>query len=138
MRTVAAGIDSVIANQRLIAGLVKDLASEELAVREAATKGLLAGGYPALVAFKDAAASAMPEEVRARAGEIAKQLAAKGFTIPAHGIVGDNLRFVRAVHTLEAIGGADARAQIERIATISSKDDRANVLALAALKRMRK
>ena len=128
VRTVAAGINSVMANQRLIAGLVKDLASEELAVRVAATKNLLAGGYPALVAVKDAAARAMPEEVRARAGEIAKQLAAKGFTIPAHGIAGDNLRLVRAVHALEAIGGADARAQIERIATISSKDDRANAL----------
>ena len=52
VRTVAAGIDSVMANQRLIAGLVKDLASEELAVREAATKGLLAGGYPALLAVE--------------------------------------------------------------------------------------
>ena len=138
VRAVVAGIESTVAHRRMLAASVEGLASEDPAARAAATKALLAGGFPALIAAKDAAFRAMPEEVRGRAGEIVKQFAAKGVAIPLHGMVGDNLRLIRAVHVLETIGGADARAQIERIAAIAGKGDKARSDALAALERMRK
>jgi hypothetical protein len=135
---VTTGLDSTLENQRKIAAWVKELASEEFTDREAATKALLAEGYPALLAVKEAAARSASEEVRMRAADIVNRMSNKGYTIPAHGMVGDNLRLTRAVQVLEDIGGAEAIAEIERIAKIAGRDDRAGTDAAAALKRLRK
>jgi WD40 repeat protein len=138
LRAVAAGLDATAENRNKIAALLKDLASDEFADREAATKGLLAGGYPALLAVKDAAARSDSAEVRARASDIVNRLTVKGYTVPSHGLAGDNLRLVRAVPLIEEVGGPEAKPLLERIAKLAGPDDRARVDALAAIKRLKK
>jgi len=134
-RIVAAGLDAMAENQKKIARWVADLASEEFAERESATKALLSQGFSALPAIQNAASRAESAEVRARAADILAKLTGKGIAIPAHGLAGDTLRLIRTVQVLEDIGGADARTLLARIVKLGGPGGDE---ARAALGRMKK
>ena len=82
-----------------------------------------------------AASAAESQEARTRAADILNKLTAKGVTIPAHGLAGDILRFVRAIQVLEDIGGAEAKAALAKLAQLGG---RAGDDAKAALARLGK
>jgi hypothetical protein len=133
-RVIAAGLDETLETQRKIAGLVKDLGSEEFIDREASTRALEAYGYRALAAVR-AAAGSDSEEVRTRVASIVDRLKAKGIIWPEHGLASDTLRLVRTAQVLEELGGDDARSLLERIETFGGRPAET---AKAALGRMRK
>lgn len=113
---------------------VADLGSSDFATREAASRELVAYGVRALPALAAAIESDDPE-VRNRADYALKQLGARGFVVPAHGLAGDELRMVRAVQALEEIGTAAAR---RLLAEIGASGGRAGADAKAALARLKK
>src|SRR5262249_17972185 len=135
LRVITTGLEEMLETQQKVAKWVKDLGSEEFADREAASKELLALGIRALPAVQTAAAKAESAEVRLRAGDLMEKFGARGLRIPDDGMAGDTLRLFRAVQVLEEVGGADAKALLTRIATVSGP---AGDAAKAALKRLGK
>jgi hypothetical protein len=129
---VTAGLEEMLETQKKIAQWVKKLGAEEFDDREAATKELLALRFRAIPALQVVAATSDSAEAKKRANEILTQLAAKGFVVPGHGLAGDSLRLVRAVHVLEEIGGPEAKMLLERISTLGGAAAEA---AKTALKR---
>lgn len=135
LRVIAAGLEETADTRKKIAAWVKDLASDEFADREAASKGLLALGVRALPAVQAAAAGSDSAETRTRAGELLGKLTAKGLSIPDHGLAGDDLRLYRAVQALEDVGGSGAKPLLEQISKFGGP---AADLAQTALKRKAK
>jgi hypothetical protein len=131
---LAKATKDVIANEQKIREWVEDLGSETFRVRENASKELVAQGARALPAIHRAANAEDPE-VRDRAREVLGKLNAKGIYPPAHGLVGDQLRLFRTVQALEEIGGTEAKAVLETIATTGGKPAAEAKAALARLKK---
>ncbi len=135
VEVIATGLNDVLDTQKRAAGWVKQLGSENLAEREAATKGLFGLGIRTLSAVQAAAVSSDSAEIRTRATELIDKFTAKGLRVPDHGLAGDTLRLYRAVQVLEDVGGADAKALLGRIATLGGP---VGDSAKAALKRTAK
>jgi len=112
--------------------LIIDLGSAQFSTREAASRDLLALGARALPAVTAATKSDDPE-VRDRAAELLKKLNGRGQTVPAHGLAGDDLRMVRAVHALELIGTPAARDLLRVIADAGGRPAADAKAALARL-----
>jgi WD40 repeat protein len=132
IRVMTAGLEEMHDTQKKIEQWAKNLGAEEFDEREAATKELIALGFRALPAVQMVAATSESAEAKKRANEILTQFAAKGVTVPSHGLAGDPLRLVRAVQVLEEIGGPEAKTLVERIATMGGAAAEA---AKAALKK---
>ncbi len=133
VRAVGMGLDETLDAQKKIAKWVKQLGDDDFTNREAATKALVAQGIRSLPAVQSAAARAESQEVRTRGRDILDTLMARGVIMPGHKLAGDMLRLVRAVHVLEEIGGAEAKALLKKIA---EDGDRCGDLAKTVLKRL--
>lgn len=131
---IARGAKELVETRGRIKELIADLGSAQFSTREAASRDLLALGVRALPAVTAATKSDEPE-VRDRAAEVLKKLNGRGQTVPAHGIAGDDLRMVRAVHALELIG---TKAAKELLAVIAETGGAPAADAKAALARLKK
>lgn len=134
-RVVIAGMDEIRDSHGKIERWVKDLASEEFADREVASKGLLEQGLRAMPAVQAAAAGAESAEARNRAAALLDKFNAKGLRVPENGMAGDMLRLFRAVQVLEDLGGSEVKPLLSRIADTAGP---ASDAAKAALKRIGK
>jgi len=133
--TITTGLEETFGAHKNLVKWAKDLASDEFDDREAATKALREAGFRALPFVQAAAANIESPEAKKRAAEIITYLTAKGFVVPPHGLAGDTLRLFRSVQVLEALGGAEAKSLLTRIADVAgAPGDEAK----AALKRMGK
>lgn len=112
---IARGAKELVETRGRIKELITDLGSAQFTTREAATRDLLALGVRALPSVTAATKSEDPE-VRDRAADLLKKLNGRGQTVPAHGLAGDDLRMVRAVHALELIATPAARELLKVIA----------------------
>lgn len=131
---LARGAKELVETRGRIKELIADLGSAQFSTREAASRDLLALGVRALPAVTAATKSDDPE-VRDRAIEVLKKLNGRGQTVPAHGLAGDDLRMVRAVHALELIG---TKAAKELLAVIAETGGAPAADAKAALARLKK
>ena len=117
---LADALKAALADEKKIKGWVADLGSETFSVRENASKELVAQGSRALSALNIAAKSDDPE-IRDRAREVLGKLMAKGFSVPVHGLIDDQLRLFRTVQALEEIGTAEAKRAVETIAATGGR-----------------
>jgi WD40 repeat protein len=130
VKVVSAGVEAVGGNAAKLARWAKDLAADEYADREAATKALTAVGVRALPLLQNVAANSDSAEARRRAAGILNGFAAKGVGVPEHGLAGDALQLVRAVQVLEAVGGPEARAVLAKVAALDGPPGDAAKVAL--------
>jgi len=112
---LADAMKALLVDEKKIKEWVEDLGSETFSVRENASQKLVAQGSRAL-AMLNAVAKSDDPEVRDRAREVLGKLTAKGFSVPPHGLIDDQLRLFRAVQALEEIGTAEAKRVVETIA----------------------
>ncbi|WP_227254624.1 WD40 repeat domain-containing protein [Frigoriglobus tundricola] len=110
----------LLADERKIKEWVADLGSETFSVRENASKELVAQGSRALAVLSAAVKSDDPE-VRDRAREVLGKLTVKGFSVPPHGLIDDQLRLFRVVQALEEIGSVEAKRVVETIAATGGR-----------------
>jgi len=113
-----------------IAQLVKDLDADDFEVREKASTELEKIGAPAESALRKALEGTPTAEVRTRVGELLKK-----FTVKAPSA--ERLRSERALEVLEHIGGAEARAILEKVAE-GAPEAALTQQAKAALRRLTK
>lgn len=131
---IARGAKEQVATAGRIKELIADLGSAQFSTREAASRDLLGLGVRALPAVTAATKSEDPE-VRDRAADLLKKLNGRGQTVPAHGLAGDDLRMVRAVHALELIATPAARDLLKVIADAGGAPGAGAKAALARLKK---
>ena len=132
LKVIRAGLTGLVADNRRIAGLVRDLDADDFETREKASAGLAEYSHRALPAVILAADTSGSAEVRKRARDIILGLSRSGVRPPAHGLAGDGVRLVRAVGVLEVLGGA------ESLAEIAEYGGRVGDEAKAALARLRR
>lgn len=133
---IARGAKELVETRGRIKELIADLGSAQFTTREAATRDLLALGVRSLPAVTAATKSEDPE-VRDRATDLLKKLNGRGQTVPSHGLAGDDLRMVRAVHALELIGTPAARELLKVIAETGGAPGADAKAALARLSRQK-
>jgi WD40 repeat protein len=129
------GLAETAKTRERVKKLIAELDADAFPARQAAAAALKELGVQALPALAAAAASHPSPEVRQRAEKVVADLARGGVVIPPHGLVGEQLRQVRAVAVLEAIGTPDAAAVLEEMVKFGG---RPGAEAELALKRMRK
>jgi hypothetical protein len=96
---------------------IAELDHDEFRVREAARRSLLKAGLRAAAALNDPGRKKMGVEGETRIRLILEALESQGVRIPESGLFGEPLRSVRGVRVLESVGGKEARAVLEEVAT---------------------
>jgi WD40 repeat protein len=109
------GIERLGKQQDEIRQWVTDLDSSDYDVRQNATKQLSRLGSDAVLALT-AATEHASLEVRRRATSVLDGFRRTGETVPITGLVGGNLKLVRAVAVLERIGTPEAKALLGELA----------------------